>query len=289
MIWAVFAFIASLSRATSRVSNQYFQLPGLSLILWIKFLIILYLLPVVFFIPWPTNSLFYIFLIIQAPLVIYQDKKTFDLTANHGGGFVTRIEPLSVVLLFFLWLLFAPAVLQANLENPLRFISIGIIISAIAYFAMRLRKCEINASVFKQMIPLVVVTAIVSVFGKFSIDAAELDSAVFIYVFVQSVIMLVFALIFNMKDKTVRLSEFFSKKQIICSVFLSLVMLITVLSRIYAFRYVENPAYVNAIVLTAPFWIMLFYKFVKHKEKGDILSGVAIVLCAIALTCLIIL
>ena len=100
--------------------------------------------------------------------------------------------------------------------------------------------------------------------------------------------MFIFALLFSMKDKTVELSEFFSKKQIACSIFLSAIMLVTVLSRIYAFRHVENPAYVNAIVLTAPFWVILFYKMVKHEEKGDIWSGVGIVLCAIVLTLLVV-
>jgi len=288
MLWALLAFIASLSRAGSRISNQYFQLPGLYLVLWIKALIILYLLPVVLFIPWPTSPLFYFFLVMQAPFVVYQDKKTFDLTAQHGGGAITRIEPLSVVLLFFLWFLFAPSVLQNNIENPLRFTSIGLVISLMAYFAMRIKKCRINADILKQMLPLVFITAIVSVLGKLSIDSAEFDNAVFIYVFVQSIVMLICALLFNLKDNTVKSVNFFSKKQFFCSIALSLVMLITVLSRVYAFRFVENPAYVNAIILTAPFWIMLFYKLIKHKEEGDILSGIGIVICAIILTLIVI-
>ena len=144
MTWALFSFLASFSRATARISNQYFQLPGLSLVLWIKILLTLCLLPIVIFIPWPTNPLFYVFLIIQAPFVVYQDKKTFDLTAKHGGGAVTRIEPLSVVLLFFLWLIISPSVLQENLANPIRFTAIGLVISMIVYFSIRMRKCAIN-------------------------------------------------------------------------------------------------------------------------------------------------
>lgn len=139
------------------------------------------------------------------------------------------------------------------------------------------------------MMPLICITAIVSVLGKLSIDYAEFDSGVFVYVFVQSIVMLVFALLFNTKGQTVHVSDFFNRKQFFCSALLAVVMLITILSRVYAFRYVDNPAYVNAIVLTSPFWVMLFYKLVKHEEKGDILSGVGIVFCAIVLTFLVVL
>ncbi len=38
--------------------------------------------------------------------------------------------------------------------------------------------------------------------------------------------------------------------------------------------------------LLAPFWIILFYKITQHQEKGDILSGVGIVCCGIALAVL---
>jgi hypothetical protein len=40
-------------------------------------------------------------------------------------------------------------------------------------------------------------------------------------------------------------------------------------------------------MLTGPFWIMLFYKLVKHQEKGDIVSGLGIVASAIILTLLV--
>ena len=288
MLWIALSFLASFSRAASRLSNQYFKLPGLHLVLWIKLFITFLLLPVVLFISWPTEPLFYVFLLLQAPLVVFQDKKTFDLTATHGGGVVTRIEPLSAVLLFIVWLLITPSLLQENLESPIRFLFIAVTIALMAFFTMRMRKCEINVTVLKEMLPIILTTTCVSVLGKLSIDHAEFDSGVFVYVFVQSVVMFVWAIVFNIKDKSVELSTFFNKRNAFCAFFLSIVMMITVLSRVYAFRYVDNPAYVNAIVLTAPFWIILFYKFVKHEEKGDVLSGVGLVCCAIVLTFIVI-
>jgi hypothetical protein len=182
MIWILLSFLASLSRAGSRVANQYFQLPGLHLVLWIKIIIAVCLLPVVVFLPWPNAPWFYVFLFLQAPFVVYQDKKTFDLTAQHGGGVVTRIEPLSVVVVFILWLIISPSLFSENLTQPVSFMAILVTICLMAFCTMKMRQCHVGGAVIKQMLPLIVTTSIVSVLGKLSIDQASNDSGVFIYI-----------------------------------------------------------------------------------------------------------
>ncbi len=287
MLWVVFSILSSMGRAASRLSNQYFQLPGIFLIVANKFLLLVYTLPFVFFIKWPSDPLFYVLLLVQAPIAVYQDKKNFELTAKHGAGVVTRIEPLSIVLLFFAWMAVTPSLFSENFENPLRFTGILLALSAISYFALRLRKCEINFTVFKEMIPLIIGVTCISMLGKAIIDRAESADAVVIYVFVQSLIMIAVALLFNNRTKNVSKDTFVNFGNWQKAALLSFVMLIGISGRILAFRFVENPAYVNAIVLMAPVWVVMFYKFVKHKEEGDIKSGFGIVASAIILTLLV--
>lgn len=287
MIWIPLSIIVSLARAGNRLSNQYFKLPGIFLIVANKFLLLLYTLPFVFFIEWPSDPLFYILLLIQAPIAVYQDKKNFEMTAKHGAGIVTRIEPLGIVLLFFAWMVVSPSLFSENLENPWRFAGIILTLSAISYFAMRLRKCEINFTVFKEMIPLIIGVTCISMLGKAIIDTAESADAVVIYIFFQSFIMIAIALLFNKKTKNVGKDVFLNFGNWRKAAFLSLIMLVGIGGRILAFRYVENPAYVSAIILMAPVWIVMFYKFVKHKEEGDVKSGFGIVASAIILTLLV--
>jgi hypothetical protein len=100
--------------------------------------------------------------------------------------------------------------------------------------------------------------------------------------------MFLIALGFSKSDVAINREGLLNKRNIGCAVILSAIMFVTVFARVFAYRYVENPAYVNAIVLTAPFWVVLFYKMVKHEEKGNIFWGLGLVVCAIILTVLVV-
>ena len=110
-MWAIYALAAALLQSATRITNQYLKLQGLKLTQAVKSFQILYILPVLFFITWPTSPAFYLAAILTAPLVVYQDKSLYDFTVRFGAGAVTRIEPLSVPLVFISWLLINPDLL----------------------------------------------------------------------------------------------------------------------------------------------------------------------------------
>lgn len=286
MVWLLASLLASFARAGSRLSNQYFQLPGMQLVITTKLLLALFMLPILFVIPWPNQPLFYIFLALQAPLVVLQDIKIFNLTAKHGAGIVTRIEPLSMVALFFMWLLITPSLLLEHLASPLSFAGIVLALFFIAYCSLSMRKCSVNTHVLREMLPLFILFPVINILGKWSIDQAEFDHAVFLYLFFQSLFVLGCGLIFNRRMQGVSRAELIDPAKIWLCMIVTFAMGVSVLGRVYAFRYVDNPAYVSAIILLSPFWIILFYKLVRHKESGNIMPGIGIVCGVITLSLL---
>lgn len=286
MLWLVAALITSFSRAGMRLSNQYFQLQGIQLVITTKLLLALCIVPILFFIPWPSQPLFYLYLVIQAPFIVYQDIKVFDLTAQHGAGVVTRIEPLNMVLTFFVWLAITPALFASHLHDPSIFLGVVATLLFIVFCSIHIRNCPINMAVLKQMLPLIFISTIVTILAKLSIDQAEHDSAIFILIFIQSIFILILGLFSNQKMKTITIEELFDRTKIWFCIIVTLIMSISAFGRIYAFRYVDNPAYVSAIILLAPFWVILFYKLTKHKEQANIFPGIGIVCGVIALTLL---
>jgi hypothetical protein len=286
MLWIPFALLASFSRAGARVANEYIRMPGLQLAVGNKVMVALYSLPFVLFVHWPTDPLFYLFLVIQAPLTIYQDKMNFDLTAEYGGGIVSRNEPLSVAVLFIVWLIISPSLLAKSLADPLRFAATIAALAFTIWCAMRMRRCAVSHAALKKMIPLVFASTGVSLLGKACADHAAGDSAVFVYAFVQALIMVAMGAAYNARTQAAALGGLMNATAIRRIALLALVTTVTPLARVAGFRHVDNPAYVNALILLAPLWVVLFYKVVGRKEKADVVSGAGIVCGSIALTLL---
>ncbi len=284
-MWALCAITAALLQCATRITNQYLKIPGLKLTVTIKLLLILYVFPFLFVVPWPDSPVFYLMVALTAPLVVYQDKSLFDFTAKYGAGAVTRIEPLSVPFVFILWLILNPALLSEHLQHPLHFAGIGLCIAAAAFFAIRMRHCPVNFDVMKAMLPIVLTMGTVNIIAKTGIDYAPGFEGLVVYIFVQSVLVVLIGTLFSKSRTHTPKPENYDRKAYYFSAFaISLLVLGTLSFRLWGFMLTPNPAYVTAIMLTGPLWVLLFYRLVRHEEKSDIRPGLGIVAAAIALT-----
>ena len=289
MFWALFSLLGAFCQAGSRLINQFLKLPGAQLVLAVKFLMAIYVLPVVVFCQWPSEPWFYIWIFIQAPCVYIMERRRQNLVARYGGGAVGRLEPLSLPLLFLLWFAVKPDLLIENLQEPLRFVGITLMICGIAYFSMRLRHCDVSFEVMKQMAPVVICIALVSLFAKLAIDYGVGVEAVIVYVFLQSVFSSLIAM--GVHGVEVRhkdnVAPVFDKKVWKGALLLACCVTCGVTMRMLGVQLADNPAYVNAIVATSPFWVILFYRLFGHEDKGDVLSGLGVVVCGIVMTLIV--
>lgn len=291
LLWALFSLLGAFCQSGSRLVNQFLKLPGAQLVLAVKFLMAVYVFPFALFCSWPSELWFYIWIGVQAPCVYIMERRRQNLVSRYGGGAVGRLEPLSLPLLFLLWFAVKPELLMENLQDPLRFAGIAIMIGGIAFFSMRLRHCEVSIVVMGQMLPVVICIALVSMFAKLAIDYGVGVDAVIVYVFLQSAFSSFVAVIVHFvegKHSETALPRVFDKRLWKGAALLAVVVCCGVSARMLGVQSIDNPAYVNAIVATSPFWVILFYRLFGHEDRGDVFSGLGVVVCGIAMTVIVI-
>jgi hypothetical protein len=282
-MWFLFALSASIFNATYKLSNQYLKLSGHKLTVLIKVFQIAVFIPFLFFIDWPQYVLFYCLALATGPLVLLQDRAIFNFISKYDAGPITRVEPLSVPFVFVAWLILKPAEYYNLIENS--FIALGIIlsISSCIYFSFRMRKCALSFQILKSMLPLILLMGSISILAKYAIDYAPNIEGIIVYAFIQSLSLVLLSPLFAKKADISQI-EAPLKKYLFSAFGLSLVITSVIILRLYGFIYASNPAYVTAVMLIAPFWIMMFYKIKKYKEKTDVLSGIGIVLSVIVMS-----
>lgn len=280
-LWVGLAVFAAIGSAGIGLVNQYFRHDGLTMAVLNKFFQALFVLPVVLTIKWPDNPLFYVFVFFTAILALYTDTRIFNIAARYGGGMVSRVSPLFVPLVFLIWLIIKPDLFFFYLSQPFVFAVTGLSVAGCAFFATILSRCEISRRALREIAPVLVLMAAVTLFNKLSMDSSGLHAGVYCYIFVQGVLMCVLGVVWLVVKRGVEpvrraiLSRGMFKSGVLCAG-LSVFHLI---AKNYAFKMVPDPSYVAAIGLSAPLWVLLFYRLTGHREEARVWPGIAMVAC----------
>jgi len=290
-LWVVCSLFAAIFAAGTFLANQYYKLPGHHLVLVMRIFILIGMLPFMGMIAWPSNIDFYIAVSATAILAALGDIRIHNITAMHGGGVTARLQPTMIWVAFVLWIVVEPSMLEKYLNEPIK--AAGIIASLIAcvYFATRLKKCHVSRDVFFKILPAVIGFGVNMVLAKYALDRSDLHGGVFAYMVVQclaAIPVLIIAEQYTARaNKDPNRPHLFAIDWRACfkpGVVLAGLWIAHMIAKNYGNSFAENPAYVAAVILTAPVFIALYYKLVKHEESGDVSSGFGIVLSTIILT-----
>jgi hypothetical protein len=297
--WAVFAFCAAALTACFYLVNQYRKQPGDMLVFVMRAAVVAVMMPMARHIDWPSQPGFYATVFLTVLFGCSADIRTFNVSASHGGGVVSRVMPVTVVSAFFLWMIVRPAQVTAYMAEPFRAAMIFLSIGLCVYFATRMNRCGVTRSATVRMLPALAAYTLTTVLNKYAMDyglgAASFGGVVFGYIFLQSVIsVFIFGpyVLWRRRasakpDKTgaVPMTDL---RGLLLAVLPALaaacVWLGAMTFKNYAVAYTANPAYQAAIGLSAPVIILLFYKAVGHKETADVRAGLGIVLACLLLT-----
>jgi hypothetical protein len=282
-MWFILALSAAFFNTGYKLSNQYLKLSGHKLTVLIKLFQVLIFLPFLFFVEWPTDIAFYCLALLTGPLVLLQDRAVFDFTAKYDAGPITRVEPLTIPFVFFTWLIISPSEFFRLVDNPLIACGIFACIASSIYFSFRMKKCDVSFSILKAMIPLIILMGTISLLAKSAIDYAPDIQGITVYAFIQSVSLVLLSPLLSKK----KMESKEKQNYLLPSLGLSFILTAIIILRLYGFALTPNPAYVTAVMLTAPFWIMLFYKFKGPKETVDVKSGIGIVISVIIMSILV--
>jgi hypothetical protein len=184
---------------------------------------------------------------------------------------------------FIGWLIIKPDQINTYIANPIYGSGIVISLCLVVFFASRLRHCSVSKNAFIFILPFIFFDGVLTILNKTAMDSAELHQNVWFYMMLQGFgIACVVAIKEKIKRKNIK--HLFDKKLIKAGLCICLFGLMGGGLKGYALYAVDNPAYVVAIVMLSPFWIICIYKIIGRKEQGvDIISGLFLVLSVIAL------
>lgn len=285
-LWWVYALITSCFAAIYYTINQYAMLPGHTLVFWRGVIPLVVLSPLLFFLEWPTNEVFYVASISTSLIVSYTDARVLQGVAMYGSGVSLRMKPFSVWLIFILWFLTHDTHRDDLLADPLRFFAIIITLGVGVYAASNLRECKVTKRAFLFFLPVILSSAIVDILNKTAMDHSGFLSGVILYAWIQALIISVITFAHHHFNHALNIRDMFYKKTVLIGIFLGMCVVIMNVSKNMAMSYTENPAYVTSIVFIAPFWVSLFYKVINFHEEADVKSGLLLVLSSIFLVLL---
>lgn len=279
--WVIYTLIASVISVISYVVNQYLKQPGHLLVFWSRLMTVAAMTPFMLHFDWPDNPVFYgaVFLSLVGALA---DIRMFNVAARYGGGVVSRVSPLVILLVFILWFFFDPGLLKTYAEHPFNTLMILVALGGCVFFSMRLSRCHISRNAFIEMIPALIGYTISTVFNKFAMGHGSMTGVVFGYMYFQSVLAvpMVGGYVLWHERRKKHLSVFVRhRKMMLTAALTTFAWIASMIFRNYAMVFTPNPSYIAAIGQTTPVFIALFYFLVRHKEEADVASGMGVVAC----------
>lgn len=288
-IWEIPALIYSPLVALLFIANQEFQLPGRLMAIWRHLGVAVVMTPAIFFITWPDNPIFYLAVLSTCGFVAHADRKMYAATAKYGAGIISRILPLGIWVSFAIWAIISPAWRADFMAYP-PLVKIGIIgcLSVCAFALLIMHRRDFDASVLRYFFWPIIFYGIVDVLNKTAMTSADLFPAIILYLWLQGLVTGLILAVTVKKDVRMQLfTHLRQRKLIIAGSLIICIVLMGMSAKNTAMAWTPNPAYVAAIGLLSPFWVMLFNKWRGVADKADWRPGIVIVAavaCLIAIT-----
>ncbi len=284
MFFAVWALFHTWLWSSVNQLNRYWQIPGVRLIRWRLFMPGIVLLPITFFIPPPSDPLFWVGTLISASIVGMHDMTMYNVSAKYGAQVAFRLRPLIMPTVFIIWLFIKPQQFDALLHNPIEAVGIVLCLAAATYFLMRLNQCVITKAAMLEMVPVILAGIVFEITNKMAMDHAPFPNNSLYYVFTLGCAAFLANIAMAGKNARAAIHDMSGiAKQ---GALIGFVAIFSQACKNLAMMSTPNPAYVTAITLTAPFWISLYLKLRGEKEEADWVSGTGLVLSIILMTLL---
>jgi hypothetical protein len=288
---AIFAFLSwvglsmgsAVTAAIMPILHEKIRAERLSMLFWLRTVMLVIALPALFIVGWPTDPVFYVATFVTAFIWAYADLSSFRATEEFGAGAITRLIPLNVLVTFVMWIVIQPDVLYGYLENPVQGAGIVAATCGAVFFAMQMQRNPVSRHALRALGPVILMSGMGVVFAKIALDRADMHSGVFGYMVVQAFFMI---LIFGALEAVwhpVPRAVFAGRVAIQTGFLMGLNSVVHLIFKSYAYQLVANPAYVSVVILTTPLWVLLYYRLAKKQNVGDIKAGLAVVVCAAAL------
>lgn len=279
-IWAFFGLGAALLSACMMLSQEKLRVNGYALSFWIKAACVMVTAPFVILHGVPEDPLFYFYLFLTAIIYAISDVLFFSGITKTDAGAVSRLIPSASIFSFLIWFVIDPELLKTYMNFPVVTGAIFSTLCLFAYFAFRLKKCSVTIKTLRAVWFVIVAATVGPLLTKMTTFHAEKEVAIYSYVFFQALMMMGLWFSYMCLRRPIPFSEFFEPKTVFKSLSIGLIAAVMVLTKFTAFYFVDNPAYIPAVVALDSVIILFAYRLWGKKAEGDIRSGLGIVACA---------
>ena len=228
----------------------------------------------------PDDARFYLFTALTAVIYSISDVVYFRAVPVIGSGMMTRLLPSSVVITFFAWFAFDPALLDVYLAQKWKSAAILCILALFVYFGMQVKKCSVSWQGVRHIWPVIMAACIGPIFAKLALGHATREQGVYAIMFFQSLMMVTCLGGFYAMKKPALNTRLVSGNAIRTSVAIGTVVSAVMFFKMSAIQLVDNPGYVSMVFFTDALWVLLIYRLIGKREKANIWAGLGIVFCA---------
>lgn len=263
--------------------QEKIKLNGYAAAFWIKATCVLVTLPFVLAYDISSDPWFYIYLAMTAVIYAICDVVFFTAVSKSGAAVVARLVPAASVISFMIWFLVDPALLDKYTAKPAIFAMIFFTLCLFAFFSFRLKKCSVTMNALKTIWFVLFAAVTGPMITKMITHHADMKEAIYSYVFFQGLMMMTLWLAFLLIRRPVALSNFFAPAIAVRGLMIGCMSAGMVLLKFTSFYFVDNPAYIPAMIALDSVIILGVYKALGWKAEGDVRSGLAVVACVVAL------
>lgn len=265
MSWFATGIIFAFLGAITMIINQRYRLDG-HLISGMRGVGVgILFFPAVFFVEFPKSPLFWALVILEAFISTFYNARIYAAAAMYGAGSASRINVLSIAFgLVFWWILDYRQFLRLW-ANPVEFFGVLAALALVGwgFYLMHKSSSASRHGELAFMMPAVVVLAAMMINRKEIMEHAEFFSASVYYctvaIFLSGVSNLV---IFGVRNGFEGLKEKLCKIKVAeAGIFMALANSGTIFFGNMSSLYVPDPAYISALTLTTPIWVMAINKF----------------------------
>lgn len=285
-VWFVLALASSLFSALGMYMHQRMGGSNAATAVWLKIIALMVAVPVLAEVGLPQNPVFYLFTAGAAAIWCYNDLVYFEAVKNHGAALLARLGPLGIILGFVAWFIVNPELLQKYIADMPRFIGVSVALILTVISAACLKHCQFSAQALKTIWPIIIAAAIGIILLKMAVDYAPDNQGVFGYVGFEAGMMLIFYTVYFSLNRRSALTEIFSPHGLKSGGIVGLLLVAAVITRTYAHKNVDHPAFVSAIGMLDVIWLIFLTKISGWKDDSNKIAGLGIVLAALMIALL---
>lgn len=272
-----------LVQAAYLLINQHYKIEPRLLMLWRGFGTTAVLLPFALWLGAPASPLFYALCIATGLCVGVFDRLVFEASAKLGAGVVSRLLALTIPVAFVLWLLLHPGHLAALADK--RFIALlPVALLGLMGAALLMRRDPLSRAALLALAPVLVVGGSIDVLNKSAMHYASGWQAYVAYGCITAFISGLLNLLWPTRGAAPLSRRALLAPHVVRGgLFTIAVVTFYLLLKTSSLADTPNPAFVSALNLTAPVWVLLWNRWQGVRDASNLWAGFACVISALLL------